>query len=261
MRRASVLRRVVPSLVLCASLAGSGPPLFGAAPDREGDKKDDAREILRAASVAMGGEAVVAAVRTLFTSAACTGPKGATWQTRVSSARDGRLLFEQIHDDGSRFAGGVSPKAEWQIAAGATRLDPLDRASRSVLRGHEFHMIALAPESRYGEPEGSGKGTFDGKPARVVTFRDDLGAPVEIYYGPQDGLPFGLRVENHSGKGEKEIAVTFENWEPVGPLRLFKRAVIRQGGDTYLFEFEALEINTVPDIAFDPPEVGALPPG
>jgi hypothetical protein len=237
----------------CGHGAGTAGPGNGAPRDR------DVASIYREAARAMGGEAAVAAVRALDTTASCLGPTGRRWTTHVVSARDGRFFFEQIHDDGSRPSGGFDGSAAWQCASPAGPCGDLDASSRSDMEGHELHMIALAPESRFDGPPTIGAGEFEGHPSRIVKLKDSLGAPVAIFYDAASGLPLGLHLVNHSGRGEASIVVVFERWERAGALRLFRRAVIRQGDAPYLFEFEPVLINGVPDSVFLPPE-SARPP-
>ncbi|MBI3450620.1 MAG: hypothetical protein HY049_17120 [Acidobacteria bacterium] len=206
--------------------------------------------IFQAAALAMGGETAVAAISTIDATASCVGPTGRKWTMRVASARDGRFLFDQIHEDGGHDAGGYDGKDAWECSAPGTPCTALDAAGRSALQGHEFHMIALAPESRFTGPAAASAGDFEGHAARIVTLHDALGAPVEIFYDAASGLPRGVRLTNHTGRGAESITVVFGRWEKVGPLRLFKRAVIRQGDDTFRFDFDAIELNGVPDAAF-----------
>jgi hypothetical protein len=219
----------------------------------------EAASIYRAAARAMGGEEAVAAVVSLDTTASCIGPTGRRWTTHVVSARDGRFLFEQIHEDGSRSAGGFDGKEAWQCEPVNGSCSLLDASSRSDMQGHEFHMIALAPDSRFKGPATTGEGEFEGLPSRLVRLRDALGATVEIAYDRETGLPLGLHLVNHSGRGEPSIVVVFERWERMGALLLFRRAVIRQGDATFLFDFETLQINSAPDNVFHS-QAAARPP-
>jgi hypothetical protein len=59
----------------------------------------------------------------------------------------------------------------WVYDKEADSLARLDDTTRSVIRGHELHMLTLAPETRLGEPHGHGARSWAGEAALAVEFR------------------------------------------------------------------------------------------
>jgi hypothetical protein len=187
-------------------------------------------------------------VRTISALAHVTGPHG-SFETQVQSARDGRARL----DLGGQFLAGVGACHGWLMDDSAHVVRPLDKVSRSVVRGHELHMLVVAPETRWHKPQARGIQPWAGQPAIAVEFRDDLGASVVLYLRPSDTLPVGLKLVNHTGHGAADVQVTFDQWEKVGKVRLFRRAVFEHGGDRYIYHYAQLQLNAMAEMLFEPP--------
>ncbi|MFN0152284.1 MAG: hypothetical protein ACKVU1_16390, partial [bacterium] len=147
----------------------------------------------------------------------------------VISARDGRVVFAQP----PRFCAGVDDSGGWVWGADANARAPLDSLTESVLRGHELHMLVIAPETRWSFAGAVRDTLFRGAPAVAAHFRDALGAPALAFYARADSLPLGFVIANHSGRGEARIEVELADWRRRGDLRWFDRALFRQGAATY----------------------------
>jgi hypothetical protein len=202
--------------------------------------------VLASARRAMGGDGLVAAATTIDALAACDGPSG-PFETRVYSSRDGKMRFEQTPSSGQTFVAGIDGQGGWSYDADLDQFVRADSATLTFLRGHELHMIALAPETRFGEPEAQGLERLGRRHAVALRFRDLIGTPVHIYYALEDSLPLGFRVANHTGSGAPAVLVMFEDWRSVDGLRLFTRARFEHGMDTYRYEFTSIRLNSVPD--------------
>lgn len=187
-------------------------------------------------------------VRTISALARVSGPHG-SFETRVYSARDGRARL----DLGGQFLGGINACHGWLVDHLAHVVRPLDRVSRSVVRGHELHMLVVAPETRWHKPQSRGIESWAGQPALAIAFRDDLGEPAVLYLRPSDTLPLGLRSVNHTGHGARDVEVTFGEWSNVGRVRLFRRAVFDHGGDRYIYDYTQLQVNAMAEALFEPP--------
>jgi hypothetical protein len=210
---------------------------LGAADAQAPDKA--AESILRAASRAIGSEALVAGVRTIETEAACQGPRG-SYETHVASARDGRAVFEQRYPDG---------RDERAILTAET---PADSLERTMIRGHEIHMLVLAPAVVLGPPSHAVDTTFRGQPAIGVVFPDGLGAFVTAFFARRDTMPLGFELPDHLHPGAPPIALTFDAWARTDGLRLPVRAVYHQGGDEYRFRFTSVRLNATLATVFTP---------
>jgi hypothetical protein len=210
----------------------------------------DGQRLLSAMRSALGGEAVVAATRSLVASARVEGPS-ADYDVVTRSTRDGRVRLEFS----TGFLAGIDREDAWGFDDATGASQPLDAATRTFVRGHELHMTLLAPETRYGEPRYTGVGSFEGAPALRLTFLDELGSPVDIYLALADTLPLGMTLVNHTGRGARDVAVAFDDWQPLGDLMLFRSATFLHGDDVYRYVYYSLDANApLSDSIFRPPE-------
>jgi hypothetical protein len=120
-----------------------------------------------------------------------------------------------------------------------------------MVRGHELHLLVLAPESRWHGPLALGRQPWQGDSALAVSLLDELDTPAVLYLSPRDTLPVGLRLVNHTGVGGR-VDVTFGDWTLVDGVRLFRRAAFQHGGDRYEYRYTALRLNRLADGAFAP---------
>jgi len=210
----------------------------------------DGQRFLAAMRRAMGGEGVVTVTHTLVASARVEGPSS-SYEVTTRSTRDGRVRLEFS----TGFQAGIDISGDWGFDDATGAVEPLDPATRAFVRGHELHMSLLASGPRYGDPRFTGVGSFQGAPALRLTFLDELRAPVDVFLAPADTLPLGMRMVNHTGRGARDVTVSFSSWESVGQLRLFKRATFVHGEDVYRYEYSTLDLNTsLPDRLFRQPD-------
>jgi hypothetical protein len=208
-----------------------------------------ALETLQRARVALGGEAAVAGVAMVAFDADCEGP-GGPFHTTVRSARDGRVVFRQEYATGPPFAAGISLTGGWQT--GDTGADSLALITRSVIHGHEFPLLVLAPEARFRSPRALPDERFDGRDARVVRFLDLMESPADFLFDAETGLPLGFRIENQTGRGAPDITVRYGDWRAVGAVRLPFSVEIRQGDDLYRYRITRASTDWIDDTAFRP---------
>jgi hypothetical protein len=180
--------------------------------------------ILEASWRHIGPPALVSGVAALRSVATVRGPVR-EYQTVVISARDGRMFFAQAAD----IVAGVSDSSKWLWNSETNEPIALDAATESVLRGHELHILVLAPGSRWQYAERVRDTIFRGRAAIAVDYTDALGAPVTAFYARRDTLPLGFMIANHSGRGEPAIEVELADWRRFGDLHFFGRALFRQG--------------------------------
>jgi hypothetical protein len=181
-------------------------------------------------------------------SADCDGPGGA-FRTSVWSARDGRLRMEQHFPNEPAFAAGVSLEGGWQRARSGG-VDPLKAATESVMRGHEFALLALAPESRYASPRARPPEPFAGRTVDVVRFDDGSGGDVDLLYGTSDGLPIAMRSSGRAGR--TGVLVEFGDWRGVGTVRVPHRFTITYGTDVFRYAVTSASTQWIEDSEFRP---------
>lgn len=214
----------------------------------------DVQTVLAAAQEAMGGEPITSSVETIDTLANCTGPSS-RFSTRIYSARDGRMAMVQGGDSGRRLLAGIDVDDAWAYRPEEQSFSSIEAVSQTFLRGHELHMIALAPQTRFDTPVWQGETTSAGQAAVTLRFHDQLRGPLDIHYAQANGLPLGLTQVNHTGRGADTVNVIFADWQAQNNgLQLFTRATFEQGDDVYTYEFVRIMMNAVPDVLLQSPE-------
>jgi hypothetical protein len=200
-----------------------------------------ARRILDGAARALGA----GAVQTVEAVATVQGPRR-RFEASVRSARDGRARLSL----GPDFLAGFSRTGAWLVDRG--RVTTPDSVTRTVVRGHELHLLLLAPESRWHDPLFLPVLPWQGDSALAVSLLDELQTPAVLYLSRRDTLPVGLRLVNHTGGGAARVDVTFGDWETVDGVRLFRRAAFQHGPVRYDYRYTTLRLNRLADGAFEP---------
>jgi len=200
-----------------------------------------ARRVLDGAARALGA----GSVQTVEAVAAVRGPRR-PFAATIRSARDGRARLAL----GSTFLAGFGREGAWVDDGG--RVVAADSVTRSLVRGHELHLLVLAPETRLRDPLFLGVLPWQGDSALAVSLLDELGTPAILYLGRRDTLPVGLRLKNQTGEGAARVDVIFGDWETVDGVRLFRRAAFLQGPDRYDYRYTTLRLNQLADADFEP---------
>jgi hypothetical protein len=210
-----------------------------------------AHEVLTRARRAMGGDSVVAMVSMLSYSAAARGPAD-EFTVQVRSARDGRAYMRQEQAAGSSFEMGVALAGGWSRSATGMSADSLTAVERSVLSGHEVHLLALTPESRFRDPRAREAQQFRGALSDVVEFSDELGGAALFFYHPQTGLPRGFRLTNHVSGDGRTIDVWLDGWRRTDGVMLPGAVECHAAGAVFHYDVTEAAIGWIDDSGFRP---------
>lgn len=197
----------------------------------------------------LGGPIVLEMAMTRF-SAECQGPNG-PYETSAFSARDGRFRFEQQRPAQPTFGFGQSLDGTWGRNADGEIVEmEIDGRLRHFAAGHEWPLIALAPESRYREPGYLGESSLDGVASEAIGWSDPLEGVVVFHYAP-DGRPIGYVLDAHDGS-ETPIRTFFRDWTEIDGIKLPSRIEIVHGDEVFVCEMTDLETGWIPDREFLP---------
>ncbi len=205
-------------------------------------------EILDAAEAAMGPEDARASIRSISAIAACHGPKG-DYETRIISDRNGNLSFQQFLSDHKNIEGILDGRG-WQLDDSG-RPESIDAIEASVLRAHEFPMMALDLRRRYRDFKSIGRAQFEGQSTAQIAMTDDLGQSASAYFSLTSHLPVGL-ISTNSRTG-KPATIRFDAWRVVGGVNLVSQVTILYGGETWVFDFKVLNLNATNNKTFQIP--------
>jgi hypothetical protein len=209
-------------------------------------------EILDAAEAAMGTEDARASIRSISAIAACHGPKG-DYETRIISDRNGNLSFQQFLPDHNNIEGILDGRG-WQLNDRGDS-ESIDATEVSVLRGHEFPMMALGLRRRFHDFKSIGRAPFESQTTTQITMTDDLGRSASAYFSLTSHLPVGL-ISTNSRTG-KPITIRFDAWKSVGGVNLVSHVTILYGGETWVFDFKTLTLNAADNKTFQIPGTAA----
>jgi hypothetical protein len=191
-------------------------------------------ELVVAAHRALGATDSIATLRTVATVAS---PSGG-FEVHIASATDGRVRMAL----GKSLLAGVQGGVGWACDPAAGRV-PLDSVTRSVIRGHDLHMLLLAP-SWMSPPRREPDRRWGADSVLTLRYRDELGAPLLMHLRASDTIPVGLEIVNHTGSGPREVRVLFDHWQDHGGVRLFRTATFEHGSNRFVYSYTDLEINT-----------------
>jgi hypothetical protein len=208
-------------------------------------------EILHAAEEAMGTEKARAGIHSISAVAACHGPKG-DYETRVISDRSGNLSFQQFFPNHKNIEGILEGRG-WQLGDDG-RYEWVDAIEISVLRGHEFQVMALDLRKRFRDFKTIGQAEFEGQATMQIDMTDDLGHSASGYFSSTSHLPVGLMVTDARSRAPRTITLRFDAWKFVGGVNLVNHVTIVSGSETWIFDFKALQVNTADKAAFQIPE-------
>jgi pimeloyl-ACP methyl ester carboxylesterase len=194
-------------------------------------------EIRSRAVAAMGGPDEVARVEAVRAHALAEGP-GGSFEVEVLSHRNGGV--RAAWSGGPTLGVGPGPGEGWM--AGPDGVAPLEPSMVGFVRGHELHMLAIAPETRLDGLAFTGRVSFEGEPALRLTGVDARDRPVELYYGVESGLPLGLRLIDDVRPERGAVTTTFLDWGDVDGVRLFRGARFEQGDEVFRYRYDLLEI-------------------
>jgi hypothetical protein len=208
-----------------------------------------AAEILDAAEQAMGKDDARAGIRSISAVAACHGPKG-DYETRLISDRNGNLSFQQFLSDHKNIEGILDGRG-WQLDDSG-RSESIDAIEASVLRAHEFPMMALDLRRRFHDFKSVGRAQFEGQTTTQIAMTDDLGNPASTYFSQTSHLPVGIIATN--ARTARSITVRFDAWRLIDGVNLLSHVTILYGGETWVFDFKTLTLNAADNKVFQIPE-------
>lgn len=197
-------------------------------------------ELLDAAHRALG---ITDTIKTILTVATVESPSGG-FDARIASATDGRVHLTM----GSSLVAGVDFGTGWSCDADGTAM-PLDSVTRSVVRGHDLHMLVVSPRWM-AAPVRDADRRLGADSVMSLRFTDELGAPLLMHLRVTDSVPVGLDVVNHTGSGPREVRVVFDDWQEHGAVRFFRRATFEHGGNRFVYSYAKPDVNTLGDSSF-----------
>lgn len=183
----------------------------------------------------------------IYAMADCSGPSSVFTTLVISGPAETR--FEQ--KSGPRHVLGVHrPDSSWMHDFVGDTTVAIDDPTICFLINHELHAIAFYPEKRYGPWVDEKDTLYYEEEAKMLTFLDIKGGRVKTFYEKKSWRPLGFSIQNHLGRGARQVDMLFENWQVSEGRRVFTEARFLQGQDVYHYQFTEISFGELPDNAF-----------
>ena len=186
--------------------------------------------------------------------AECTGPGGdyKTFHTEVISLRPDRALFRQTaggHTTELFVVGDVG----WSRNVETGAVEPLPAGMMGVVRGHEFHFMFLELDRRYRNPHLAGLDKVGEKLCLVVAATDAAGKTASVCVDEASRLPLRVSFEPPGGPKPQTIHVFPRRWKEDAGIRWVEAFTLRQGEETYTYDYTSIRPNSVDPKIFEVP--------
>ena len=144
---------------------------------------------------AIGGRKEIAKIQNFRAVADCAGPNG-NYTTEIYSAKNERLIFKQIKQNGDIYQGQTNGQIFWTKDE---KIDDFALANEKAVfawRTHEFQSLAMGIDRRFRDFVLADEENFGGKPAVKLNAIDELGKPASIYFDKDSSLMLGFVIQN-----------------------------------------------------------------
>lgn len=196
----------------------------------------------------VGGWPAVARVETVRAVAEVTSPKGGGFRLELLWGRGGRFVFRQIRDEKPVFAAWIVPG----LAVDGTGA-PIDPATRSFVRAHDFLGAALDPLTLF-RPAGpaTAGAAPDGNKTISVPVRDVDGRPATLRFASESGRLSGFEMADPRRAGIR-VVVRLDDYRPAGGVSLPRLVTVTDDAGPWVMAFREVTVGGVPESAFVPP--------
>lgn len=231
-----------PNLPACTHQAtGAATPDDGSGLADMSGLAPDARALWRQVQGALGGAATLEAVTEISTGANVT-VADLPARLMLRSHVDGHLDFDYLFANGEQMTVAVVPTDDGDRFEREGRLvepSPIDRA---FVRGHEYHMIMLAPARRYRGGTRLADTTFAERSCHVLAFTDEFGKPLHFYIDRETLRPVGFVMIEPASPDDAPISVVAHDWRTITGLQLFSRLEIEHRGQRFTYAYTELAV-------------------
>jgi hypothetical protein len=209
--------------------------------------------VLEAAADAMGGQAAITRLRSVEAIADGRSP-GGHYRMEIRSTRDGRVEFRHESAGGQSEVIVANGEKAWSRDERTGEIGAVDAGTVSVVRAHDFSMIAVDFASRYADLTVDGVEWFGGERCFRLRGRDEAGNEVESFFGAGSCLLKGQRVPDASRPGSPPVRISFDEWRRVDGVLLPARVTATDQKGDFVLSFTTLAVNGVDERIFDVPD-------
>ncbi|MBP7475455.1 MAG: hypothetical protein KBF83_03480 [Pyrinomonadaceae bacterium] len=210
-------------------------------------------EILVAAARAVGPAKEISKIRSITSTAACVGPKGA-YSTTVVSFREDLTLFEQTYSYKDPLSVSINRDTVWGQKPETGKVVLLDAFQRMVARLHEYQKMAFEPRKFFKELEYVGEDEFAGRPAHKIGAKTELDIPAFLYFDTLTKRLAGYRLLIPNSTDT--VTNILSGWNKVGSLTLPSLVTAIDNAGEWTLRFHSIRLNSADRRLLDvPPRV------
>lgn len=257
------------AFTLCLALpltaaAQDAPPATGteAAPQDVRSDLPAADKLIEQAIVAMGGEEAMKAITNSKVLATMVTPMG-NIAMEMYAGPEGRFLLKQNLPGMGEMASGSDGTVTWMHnpMTGGYQIVPGDEAAAMGEQARPHDMLMRA-KKQYPKRETIERKSFKDKDCFVVKMTDAKGQEQISYFDAKSSLPVAIEQEQMTQRGAMKATTLFQNWKPVGGLKMFHELAIEQMGMELKVTFNEISFDDIDKAVFAlPKEVSELTAG
>jgi len=183
-------------------------------------------------------------IKKIISIADCKSPSD-EYVTEVHSSTDGNCYFYQKSNSGRPpFIAKIDTEYNgYMIDSTGNILDTLTKEMKSMLNGHELHMMQVHPSLYFTEISFVEKGIVMNKECEVFQGRDKLDNLTKLYFNRDMGVISKIELLNPVDTSET-IQIINKVWKDSDYGKLVQEAdIIQAEKDTFSFVFKTIEIN------------------
>lgn len=203
---------------------------------------------------AVGGEAAIRDIEAMHARGRIIMPGEATsgdFEWWVADGDRCRFVMTFPGLGSSQFGSDGSHGWEVLTLDGQTQASTLTLEQVSVRRGQaNWFELALTIPKRARTFETIGPAEFDGHEVWEVKMVDSDQRVQHLFFDQQSHLLHGVRMDDAA---PANVTIRFQNWKPVGPLRLFRVVSIDHAGVRLQMNFDEIHLDPVsPEVFMKP---------
>lgn len=224
-----------------------------------------AEKLFEKARDAMGGRKAFDEVKSMHVIATIEMPEAQRSQMpgdvtlEYSKGENGKFKFEQkMGGMGAMMSGGSNGEVSWanspfgggyQILTGQMKDRFMDQ---TMLVRHD--MLEQMKEDATGI-ETVGSEDFADEDAWKVRMKDEDGNNVFAFFSKDSGRLLGVKSSGQGQMGRPvDMTMKLSEWKEFGPLTLYTKMVLSQGGQEMTINFDTIELNKVDPAVFELPD-------
>ena len=173
-------------------------------------------------------------------------------------ASGGRCVFTMYFPDLGKSTFGSNGRIGWEVIQidDETQQRELEIETIEARRRRaNWFELALTLPSRARAFTTIGRSNFNGVDAFEVRMIDADDRPHHLFFSADSHYLLGVRLIERGPLGPADVTIRFSNWQPIGPLMLFRRVSINHADVQLELVFDSVSLEPSDADRFEPPNL------